>query len=339
MHHPSFSGLPDSVIDSMTNVIVSEFVTISARGTPIDTPTLGFMAQGGATIDVATGLAYPVKAERARRNPRVGLWIEGGPDEPVVLIGAMAAVRDANIQDNVRRYLCETIAYFHTYSHGSSWETARQAVFYWSRIIIECTPAIVYWWPNAAALNNPPNIWNAPSAKQFPASDPAPVGTASAAPAWEAQDWGAAADGMLAAQVPAHVSRVAENGFPLPMRLRSIARHESGFVIDLPRGAPFARDGEACLTFQGFATFIGQLQASGTQQLFEVDRMLATLPLVRDSKEIWAPSAATRERLMARLLAELARRSQPLPQIPAEPPPPTEGSLRRAARMAAAAGG
>src|SRR3546814_9145498 len=87
------------------------------------------------TIDLATGVPSPAKAGRTRRNPKVGLLIEGRPEEPVVVIRARAAVRDRDIQSNAIRYLAETG--WQGVSHGITWEQARLAITYWSRIIIE----------------------------------------------------------------------------------------------------------------------------------------------------------------------------------------------------------
>ena len=45
-------------------------------------------------------------AERARRNPKVGLFFDGTePGSPVVSVSALAAVRDADIQANAERYV------------------------------------------------------------------------------------------------------------------------------------------------------------------------------------------------------------------------------------------
>ena len=140
-----------------------EYATVSAQGVPIDTPAYAFVGKHGDTIDIATGLAYPAKAERARRNPKVGLLIEGSPSEPVVSIAAMAAVRDASIQANVDRYIAETIAYYDAYSGGNPWEVARKAVFYWSRIFVECSPKRILWWSGPEAMDQPPQCWEAPA--------------------------------------------------------------------------------------------------------------------------------------------------------------------------------
>ena len=141
-----FPGLPPHIAQMIASAMFCEFGTISAQGVPIDTPLFCFAEPTSRTIDVGTGLAYPAKAERARRNPKVGLLIEGGPSQPVISIRALAAVKDADIQANAERYIAEVIAYFDAFSAGNPWSVARGAVWYWARILMLATPKKILWW-------------------------------------------------------------------------------------------------------------------------------------------------------------------------------------------------
>ena len=224
--------LPQHVFAMIESGVVAEFSTVTAAGMPIDTPTYYFPADDMSTLDLATGLPNPAKAERARRNSKVGLLIEGRPEEPLVVVRAHAAVRDRDIQANAIRYLAETG--YKGISHGITWEQARLAVTYWSRIIIENKPERIYWWDNHAALDRPPQVWNAAPGIVYPQSDPAPAGNMSAS-AWPVRGWRDVAQDAVNSGNAAHLSVLDEDGFPLPMRTRSFEVTEQGFRLMMPK--------------------------------------------------------------------------------------------------------
>ncbi|MEX5635930.1 pyridoxamine 5'-phosphate oxidase family protein [Parafrankia sp. FMc2] len=322
--------LPAAVSGLIESGVVAEFSTVSAAGIPIDTPTYYFPADDMSTIDLATGLPNPAKAERVRRNPKVGLLIEGRPEEPVVVVRAHGAVRDSDIQANAVRYLAETG--YKGISHGITWEEARKAVTYWSRIIIENKPERVYWWENHAALDSPPQVWAAEPGTVFPASDPAPAGRMKKS-AWPVRPWPVVAREAVEGGTPAHLSVLDDDGYPLPMRALDLSLTDDGFLLRLPAGTPWQLKGRASLTFAGFRTFVGDAGPDGDRVLFRVERALPQHPATLDTKQVLQPSEDTLAKARARLEHEASRRGQSLPVIPADPPARTRLALARQARI------
>lgn len=320
--------LPERVVALIRSGSIAEYATVSAAGLPIDTPVLYFPSEALHTFNLATGLSYPAKAERARRNPKVGLLLKGAADDPVISIAGMAAVRDSDLQSNVNRYVAEAC---YTLPHDPDWAVAREAIWYWTRIIVEIMPARIFWWDSLADMDSPPHRWNAPADFVFPQSDPAPPGKVSRPAEWDEKPWRELAEQALDRQAAGFLSVIDDDGFPLPMIVRAITLVEEGFLLDLPAGIPWQMNGSACLTFGGIETFLGETVASDGQVLMTVERTLPVFPMTRDMTQLWEPTNDTREQLMRRLQEELQRRGQPVPIVPEVRPEPSEAYRRRMA--------
>jgi hypothetical protein len=323
-------ALPDRIVSLMRSGSIAQYATVSAAGVPIDTPVLYFPGENPGSFNLTTGLSYPAKAERARRNPKVGLLLEGGPDEPVISIAGMAAVRDADLQGNVNRYLAEAC---YTLPHNPGWPLARQAVWYWTRIIVEIAPARILWWDSPAHMDKPPQRWDMPDDVRYPQSDAAPPGKSSQPATWDERPWRELAGQALARTAPGHLSVLDAEGFPLPMRVRAMAPSESGFVLTLPAGVPWKFAGKACLTFGGIETFLGDVTSAQGAVHMTIARALPVFPMTSDMKELWEPAPGTRQQLMRRLEEELRRRGQSVPLLPEVRPQPSEGYRLRMKRM------
>ena len=327
----NMTELPSRVVELIESSSVAEFATVSAVGIPIDTPTNCFASDDLSSIDVTTGMAYPAKAERARRNPKAGLLLEGLPGEPVVAIAGYAAVRDANLQANAERYIAETG--YEGISFGLPWERGRKAVWYWTRIIIQVTPAKIMWWDSAEAMDGPPEVWQAPEYTVFPQSDPSPAGQTSSPLQWPQRAWQELADDALGRNAPGHLTLCDAGGWPLPMRAQRIERSDTGFRLVIPRGAPWST-GKATLTFQGVETFVGDIDLKNGEGQFAVERALPQHPMVTDPCEVIQPREEVRAKFMARLEEEANRRGQAIPTMPIELPKPTRLALVRQTRAA-----
>ena len=122
--------LPPEAIELLRTGITAEFATVSAAGVPIDTPTFFFPNAELTTLDIGTGVSYPAKAERARKNPRVGMLVEGDAHQPVISIAGCASVQDADIQANLERYLAETIFAPNVNPDVVPWEKTQRRLYY-----------------------------------------------------------------------------------------------------------------------------------------------------------------------------------------------------------------
>jgi hypothetical protein len=320
-------ALPPEIARLIETRFVAEFATISAAGVPIDSPLVPFLSADGETIDTATGLAYPAKADRARRNPKVGMLFEGGADEPVVLLSGIAAVRDRDMQGNLDRYLAEEILTPAISPELVDWESVtRPAIWYFSRIITCVAPAVVRWWPSPAATDAAPKEWRAPAGTVWPQSDPAPTGADSKA-SWQLPNWRDLARNAVVRGAAAHVTLLDAEGFPLPVRAREVQADEAGFRLGLPGWLPWS-SGRATVSFQGLEIFIGKAEVIGSQTLFRAERALPVHPLLAGGP--LQPDKVTKAALMERIAYELRRRGLELPSMPERPPEPTPGARLRA---------
>jgi len=323
------TDLPNDVVTMLRKTLVTEFATLNKAGVPIDTPVSYFNPDDLASIDVATGLSYPAKAERARRNPKVGLLIAGSKDEPIISIAGRAAVKDADLQANALRYIAET-----GFSRPGNppWQLARHAVWYWTRMIICVAPVTVRWWDNRAALDSAPHCVRAPEGTAYASSDLAPPGSVSASSKWPAQHWRALAEEVTGMGGTAHLTLCDEDGYPLPIPVRDVRLADDGLAMRVPKGAPWERSGKACLTFYGRQTFVGDVSVDGDETLLTVERALPIHPFVADDSVMWEPEPELREAFMSRLRHEVERRGQPVPTLPDEEPEPTTGAKIRIGR-------
>ena len=321
-------SLPEEVIALVRGASIAEFATVSGAGVPIDTPTSHFPNDDLSQIDITTGLAYPIKAERARRNPKVGLLVEGRKNQPVVSIAGHAAVRDADLQANVLRYLSESSS---SMPGNPPWEMARKANWYWVRVLVSITPVRILWWDRPSAMNAPPHRWDAPAPDAYPQSDPEPPAPPSPASKWPQPAWPDLAADILSHNASGHLTLLDDEGYPLPIRVHAAVQTSEGFYLRLPKGTPWRRQGKATICFEGKATFIGEVSTDGDAIFLKVERALPVLPLMRDLKELFEPTPETYEIMMKRLREEVARRGQDIPIIPEIQPEPTEGAKRRLA--------
>jgi len=322
----SANDWPAELDEVFAGAITCQYASLTRAGAPVTVPTTPYT--GAGTLDVSTGLTYPAKAERARRNPNVALLFAdpigaASDGAPVVLVQGHAAVRDGELQANTDRYARVAVAKLPQATKGQPKLLLKQMVFYYARIWIEITPLHISWWPDRD-LATAPQAWHAQDGRALPESDPAPSGRQP--PAWlePPSQWRDVAARALQELPLADLTVRGADGFPVcvPVTPGLLADDEVPLAVGV--GAPALAPGAACLTVHGHDarfttqenhTLIGHLVDAGNGPRLRVERALADWSLVGSRAQIALGFMAKGRRLRPRLKAEAARRGQQVPRV------------------------
>ena len=323
------AGWPTELVEVFHGAITAEFTSLTRAGLPITVPTTPYIGEDGLTLDVSTGLTYPAKAERARRDPRVSLLFADPvgstvADPLVVVVQGLATVRDADLQANTDRYLRSSIEKLPDVIKGQPRVVLRRMGWYYARIWILVTPLHIRWWPTRD-LEEPAQGWNAPEGTAAPLSDPAPSGQQPAPWVAPPSSWHVAA--AEAGRLTMHdLTVVDRNGFPVCLPVARTERIDDGFLLHFGAGAPPVPPGPACLTLhnhpevftgQENRTIIGTVEPHppGNAQHFRAERALADWSAAGSKARSALSFLLTGRRLRPRLAVEAKRRFQPVPEV------------------------
>jgi hypothetical protein len=322
------TGWPAEVVPFLARAMTCHYASLTRDGRPITWPITSYPNPDGQSLDVSTGLTYPSKAERARRNARVALLFSdpvgsGLSETPVVLVLGQAAVRDADLQANLDRYLRESMLKTPKAYAGTPQFLMRTINWYLARIWVHVFPQQILWWPRGR-LDIPPERWEAPAGTAVPGSDPGPTGPALPPRTTTPTDWRPFAD--RAQHLGPPVLTLADpDGWPLPLRCRAVERVEGGYLLDPSAGFDLEA-GPACLTFDTHAAgmqtqenvvLVGEATAPDQdgRVLVRVERALTDWSVTGNRLTRTLSFLSNGRKLRPRLAAEASRRGQPVPVV------------------------
>lgn len=318
----------DSIVEHTSRFVTTEYASLTASSAPVTWPVTPYRGVTGRTVDVATGLTYPLKAERARRNAKVALSFSypagSGHDRPAtVVVQGLATVRDRDLIATSGRYLQSSADRFPEAFASIPDFVLKRMDWYWTRMWIEVTPVRVRWWDDGD-LSVAPRTWTAPAGTVAPDSDPPPGGVGSGS--WTAKgptDWRQRSDGAIERLGLPVLTTVDAHGWPLPLRATDAIPTADGFDVVLPAGVEIA-DGAAFLSFhthnevfdgQENIGLAGRARTGDGVVHVSIERALADWGVptsaVRSAVAMWRAGRALRPRLRT----EAARRGVSLPEF------------------------
>ena len=324
---PFEADWPTELLEVFERAVTCEYASLTRAAAPVTVPTTPYVGALG-TLDVSTGLTYPAKAERARRNPKVAMLFadpigSGTSEAPVVLVQGHAAVRDADLQANTDRYARVSLAKLPAAAEGQPKALLRRLAFYYARIWVEVTPQHIHWWPDRS-LAGGPQSWHADRDLPLPESDPAPRGTQP--PPWldPPRRWEDVAARALRELPFADLTVVGDDGFPICVPVATGGMDGADVRLTIGAGAPELPQGAACLTVHGHDerfttqenhTLMGTFARGDGGPCLHVERALADWSLTGNRLQRSVGFLRKGRRLGPRLKAEAERRGQPVPAV------------------------
>ena len=142
---PTHLDWPSDLAELTRHSLVAEYAGLTRDGRPVTWPVTPYLGEETGTIDVSTGLTYPAKADRARRDPRVAVLLSsriapGLADPAVVLVQGLATVRDADLQANLDRYVHDSQIKLPGIYTGSPRWALRRSAWYFARTANQSAP-------------------------------------------------------------------------------------------------------------------------------------------------------------------------------------------------------
>ncbi len=230
------SSLPQQAREAFSNFVTTEYTTIGAKRQPITWPVTPYYTDGGATIDISTGLGYPKKADDAARNPKVSMLFsdptgsgmeDAGRDASQVLVQGIAEVDDADLGANSERYIRESGVKLPATKKMNPPKPVRALIgWYYKRIYVLVRPERVFVWPGPDSTVEPEvhdchlEEVRSGHAEEPQADHGVPIGGPAA--------WDDRVDQLGRDHETAVVSWLAPDGFPLSVRLRRGRRRCQG---------------------------------------------------------------------------------------------------------------
>ncbi len=308
--------------------VATEYGTLTASGRPVTVPVSAYPGKERRTVEVQTGLTFPAKADRARRNPKVCLLFadpigEAASELPVVLVQGHAAVRDADLQGNTDRYVALSASKYPEAAKAAPRFVQARMAFYFARIFIEVTPLRIRWWPSRD-LDIAPSEWRANDGVELPESDPAPTGAPPGPWRRPPVDWRPAARVALDRLELTDLSTVDADGYPMCVPVRLGPLRGDTIDVTLGPGTPNLAPGPACLTLHSHdkvftgeenLTLVGRFHTDVQGSAFQVERALGDWSTAGTKLHVALSFLAKAPRLAPRLKAEAARRGQAVPKV------------------------
>jgi len=319
---------PSELAEVFERSVTVEYGSLTRSGRPITVPVSPYHGAGGKTLDISTGLTVPAKADRARENPKVCLLYadpigEGMSKLPVVLVQGHAAVRDADLQRNMDRYVQLSAAKYPATIKGVPSIVLGKLAYYYARIWIEVTPLRVRWWPNRH-MSSEPKEWLAPANAVLPESDPAPTGAAP--PPWRQPpvNWRPVVRHALKRLTLSDLSFVDVDGYPVCLPVALGPLEGDRLTVRLGPGAPELLAGPACLSLHTHAkvfagqenrTLVGHFLQDDSGRTFVIERALGDWSAPGNKLRVNVAFLRKGPKLAPRLKAEAARRDQAVPRV------------------------